>query len=184
MGYITNIILSTHSFLEEAKHTPLPFEGLKSLISNVDLDDVFDTEVQQDEIILADYLSYIGLENSVIEDILSDDIDTISTFAKAYCDNYTLDDIEKIASDFEKQYDYTVMDSLYPHPCESGYRKKRVIRNGKMEWICERLPFRRVILTSKQKQALRRARVKSNTIKAKRSRKKSVKIGNRKGLYE
>lgn len=62
---------------------------------------------------------------------------------------------------------------------KAGYKPKLVVRGGKKVWVNKRDPNKKVFLSPAQKNALRKARLKSNTGQAKLKRKRAMKIRKR-----
>jgi len=167
------------------------YDALKSAISGIDLDSIEeDNAVDEVDANIVSYLSFIGVKDTVIEDMVSGRQNVsegaIMAIAQAYSEAYTQDDIESLAEEFADQeevmLDSIQEDGVSPVRCKSGYKRKMVIKNGKPTWKCVRL-FGKVRLSAKQKMALAKARRKAHTAQAKFARNKSVKIGHRKGLY-
>jgi hypothetical protein len=67
-------------------------------------------------------------------------------------------------------------------PRKAGYKRVLVVRGGKKKWINKRVNGRRVILSAKQRQALRKARLKAHTSRAEIHRQKSDRLRKRFGL--
>ena len=169
---------------------PVNFDGLKSAVTGIDFDSITEDGCGEADATIVSYLSFIGVNDTVIEDMVSGrnnvSEDAVMFVAKAYNDNYTEDDIESLAEEFadsnEVALDAIEEDNLSPKRCKSGYKRKMVIKHNKPTWKCVRL-FGKVRLSAKQKMALAKARRKSNTAQAKFARHRSVKLGQRKGLY-
>ncbi len=167
------------------------YDALKSAVTGIDLDTTLDAVecCSTDEAIVS-YLSFMGVDDTVIEDMVSGrgsvSEDTISAISRAFATQYSMEDIEGFAEEFanahEVQLDSIALDNISPPKCKSGYKRKMVIKNNKPTWKCIRM-FGRVRLSAKQKQALRKARLKAHSASANYSRKRSVKFGQRKGLY-
>lgn len=62
---------------------------------------------------------------------------------------------------------------------KSGYKPKLVVRDGKKKWINERLAGKKIVLSSKQRMALAKARRKAHTSVAKIHRAKSMRLVNK-----
>ena len=160
------------------------YDALKSAVTGVDLDTTLDAVecCNTDEAIVS-YLSFMGVGDTVIEDMVSGRMnvseDAISAISKAFATQYGTEDIAGV---HEVQLDSIALDNISPPKCKSGYKRKMVIKNNKPSWKCIRM-FGRVRLSAKQKQALRKARLKAHSSSANYSRKRSVKFGQRKGLY-
>ncbi len=179
-------VLSSIADSEEAVN----FDGLKSAVTGIEFDSVVEDGCSEADATIVSYLSFIGVDDTVIEDMVSGrnnvSEDAVMFVAKAYRDSYTEDDIESLAEEFAGQEEITLdsiqEDGVSPVRCKSGYKRKMVIKHNKPTWKCVRL-FGKVRLSAKQKMALAKARRKSNTAQAKFARKRSVKLGQRKGLY-
>ncbi len=169
----------------------ISYDALKSAVTGVELDCIQDAmECCDTDSTMVAYLSFMGVSDAVIEDMVSGRVnvseDAIMALSGAFASHYNEDDIENLAEEFagvnEIQLDALDGDNISPPACKSGYKRRMVIKNGKPTWKCVRM-FGRVRLSAKQKQALRKARRKSHTASAKFARKRSVKVGQRKGLY-
>ena len=171
--------------------TSISYDALKSAVTGVDLDATMD-EIEccdTDSTIVA-YLSFMGVSDTVIEDMVSGRIDVsedaISAISNAYSTQYSTEDLEALSEEFatlhEVQLDSIALDGISPPKCKSGYKRKPIMKKGRQDWKCVRM-FGRVILSAKQKQALRKARRKSHSASANYSRKRSINAGKRIGRY-
>lgn len=116
----------------------------------------------------------------------ANEVYTLDEVASAFFDDisdidddtlFMLDDaIAELEEDEDE--DGIELDSARPKR-KAGYKPKLVIRNGKKVWINKRNPNKKVILSAKQKNALRKARLKANTGQAKLKRAKSSRIRKR-----
>lgn len=203
---LANNILQTLKTMGETK-TPFNFNVvLDSIAGNFDLDDTELDSVNLDGITINDdedivklhkdtiiFLDSIGVNETLLNDFLSRD-DEISTSAgiiiadkvASFDDKTTFDCIMNFAngrdySEVELKENDMTTDGVMPER-KAGYKRVLVVRNGKKVWINKRLPGKRVILTPKQKLALKKARLKAHTALARMKRKKSNLKRNQFGL--
>jgi len=164
----------------------IPFDAFASAVFGVEYDELGD-DLDSDTLkVLLDFISFIGVKDSVIEDMVASPSSSGITKAlsETFRKTYTMDDIISIAEDFASGYDDAMveMDSMTSKPCPSGYKRKLVVKNQRPTWVCKRIGSRKP-LSSAQKQALRKARLKSHSSLANYSRKKSFRVGKNRGMY-
>ena len=171
--------------------TSISYDALKSAVTGVDLETTLDAvECCETDSTIVSFLSFMGVSDTVIEDMVSGRTnvseDAISAISNAYSTQYNTEDLEALSEEFAKahevQLDSIALDGISPPKCKSGYKRKPIMKKGRQDWKCVRM-FGRVILSAKQKQALRKARLKSHSASANYSRKRSIKAGNRIGRY-
>lgn len=178
--------------LGEDKDT-LSYDAVKSAVTGVDIETVMDSvECCDTDSTMVEFLSFVGVSESVLEDMVSGRVDVsqdaVKAIAEAFATQYNDEDIENLAEEFagvqEVNLDSVEEDALgNPPKCKAGYKRRLVIKSGKSHWKCVRISGHK-ILSAGQKMALVKARRKSHTSSAKYSRKRSVKIGKRRGLYK
>ncbi|WP_294958809.1 hypothetical protein [Sulfurovum sp.] len=170
--------------------TTVCYDALKSAVTGVDLDTTLDSiGCDETDAAIVSCLSFMGVSDAVIEDMVSGKSgvseDAISAISKAYASQYTQDELGRLAEEFAGEYtpvDMTSMDGVSPPRCKSGYKRKMVMKNNMPTWKCIRL-FGKTRLSAKQKQALRKARLKAHSSTAEYSRKRSIKTGQNRGVY-
>ena len=171
--------------------TSVSYDALKSAVMGVDLETTLDDVgcCDTDNAIVS-YLSFMGVSDTIIEDVVSGRVnvseDAIFAISQAFTAQYNDKDLEVLSEEFagvhEVQLDSITLDGVSPPMCKSGYKRKPIMKHGRQDWKCVKI-FGRVRLSAKQKQGLRKARLKSHSASANYSRKRSVKAGQRKGLY-
>lgn len=168
---------------------PCGYDAFLSAVSGIDYDVDSDSASEDAEMAMLSFISFLGVNEAQIEDMVLGreeiSMDSVASLAAAFKEKYSHEDMIALAEEFASEYQgEPTMDSLSsPKPCGSGYKRKLVIKNGAMAWKCVRLAGK-TILSPKQKQALRKARLKSHTALANYSRKRSMKIGKSKGLHK
>lgn len=191
--YPLSVALSASAVLTDLAQSKVPFhfEAFSSAVSGVEYDPVEMDGVECCDAnkALLSFVSFLGVKDSVIEDMVagreSISMDAVASLAHAFNEKYSEADAQSLAEDFAMQYeddDTVSMDNVSPKRCESGYKRKMVIRHNKPTWICKRM-FGRTRLSAKQKQALRKARNKSHSAIANYSRNRSMNTGAKKGLH-
>lgn len=153
----------------------------------VDMDSIELEQYQtiQDKVVMC--LDSIGVSEKVLNQFMSDDDDLSEEVGAGLAkevNSLDTDSIDELAYSFASKID---MDSVVvtvksddvemdmaqmPKP-KVGYKRKLVMRDGKKVWINKRDPNKKVILSAKQRQALRKMHLKSNTGLAKLKRAKT-----------
>lgn len=178
------------SSLGEDKET-VSYDALKSAITGIDYETTLDAvECCDTDSTIVSYLSFMGVRDAVIEDMVSSRVnvseDAIFAISQAFATQYNDNDLEELSEEFAKKYESLTplveLDGISPPKCKSGYKRKPIMKHGRQDWKCVKM-FGRVRLSAKQKQGLRKARLKSHSASANYSRKRSVKMGKTKGLY-
>jgi len=190
--YPLSVALSASAVLMDFADSEVPFsyDAFLSAVSGVEFDpiEMDSAECCDAQKALVSFVSFLGVPDNVIEDMVSGreniSTDSITSLAKAFKEKYSEEDTHSLAEEFSGTYndDTITMDGVSPKRCKSGYKRKMVVRDGKPTWVCKRL-FGRTRLSSKQKQALRKARNKAHSSMANYSRKRSMKIGEKRGLH-
>ena len=96
------------------------------------------------------------------------DTDSINELAYRFASKLDMDSVVVTSN-----ADDIDMDMAKMPKAKVGYKRKLVVRNGQKVWINKRDPNKKVILSAKQRQALRKARLKAHTGLAKLNRAKS-----------
>lgn len=152
---------------------------------------------------IADAFSTLGVEDGVIEDLFSVDYDVadsaIESAVETVLDNLPEEGepLDQLFDEFaygddadEDEADEVMMDKLAVGKTTTKkvggrsvkYKAVRAVRNGKVVIKNKRIGGR-VVLSAKQKAALRKARAKARTGSANTRRLRSVEKGIRKGIY-
>jgi len=175
------------SFLSHSG-TEVHYDCIKANVCNVDYEDVNETVLDSVDGTILSYLSYMGVSDANIHDIVGGNehystatLDGIFAQFDDMDEEAILDSIEKFEAQYKDEGEVT-LDSANPPACRSGYKRKKIVKNGKQDWKCVRL-FGKTHLNAKQKQALRKARMKAHTGLANIKRKKSHKVGVMHGMY-
>ncbi|MDO4440606.1 MAG: hypothetical protein Q4B81_00300 [Moraxella sp.] len=153
---------------------------------------------------IADAYATLGVDDGVIDDMFSSDMNVadsaIETAAETVLDNLPDDGDELDAlfsqfaygySDDEDAYDGMMMDKVAVGKTTAKkfngknvrYKAVRAVRNGKVTIVNKRIGGGKIVLSAKQKAALKKARAKSRTGSANARRLRSVEKGIRKGIY-
>lgn len=155
---------------------------------------------------IADAFSSLGVDDSSIEDMFSDDTELADAAIEASCETAVAnlpdagEDLDEFCDNFVFGYDDAdVLDETVEFDAVDvkngalsmrklggkriGYKGVAVIRNGKRTIVNKRLPNQKIRLSSGQKQALKKANRKAQTPNAIRQRVKSWKKGKKMGLY-
>jgi len=202
---LANNLLTTLKVLGETK-TPFTFDVLvDSIVGNFELDETEMDSVQADSITINNdesialhkdvilCLDSIGVSEPLLNDFLSRDNDVsmsagviIADMVSNLDENTIFDSIVKFGYkdtnvETELKENKMTTDGVMPER-KPGYKRVLVVRDGKKVWINKRLPGKKVILTPKQKLALKKARLKAHTGLAKMKRKKSLAKRNQFGL--
>ena len=119
-----------------------------------------------------DYLEALGVDGEDIDSLINggdeDAAERIKDLLQAEFADMDGADCDKKATADELAFDAT-------------YKKKRVVRNGKLTWVKKRVSGA-VRLSAKQKMALKKMRRKSNSSAARRKRMKSASLRKKSGL--
>lgn len=225
-----SVALQTALILDEGQDEDnelLPNELLDSLTLEVFDEDGEDEDSDIDANVkailsanIADAFSSLGVDDGVIEDMFSTDLDVADTAIESACatvienlpaDGEPLDEfIEQFVygydadSDAENEegYDGVMFDKAKSKirvgsttirkvgADENGqggreiiYKGVKAVRNGKIVTVNKRIKGK-IVLTDKQKAALRKARQKANTPAALRKQMKSLAKGIKRGIYK
>ena len=173
----------------------------------IDADDEMDTTLENILAAnIADALSTLGVDSTMIEDIFSDDVEVADAAIEAACEVVfgNLPDagepLDKLYNDFvfsfneadllgkEDGFDGLRFDGQKTSRKVNGkkvqYQVHRSIRNGQVAFVAKRLKGQKVRLSAAQKQGLKKANAKNQTANAIRKRLKSRKKGQSMGLYK
>jgi hypothetical protein len=173
----------------------------------IDADDEMDTTLENILAAnIADALSTLGVDSTMIEDMFSDDVEVADAAIEAACEVVlgNLPDagepLDKLYNDFvfsfneadllgeEAGFDGLRFDGQKTTRKVNGkkvqYQVHRSIRNGQVAFVAKRLKGQKVRLSAAQKQGLKKANAKSQTANAIRKRLKSRKKGQSMGLYK
>ena len=187
-----------------------PSEYLDALMLDavgIDADDEMDTTLENILAAnIADALSTLGVDSTMIEDMFSDDVEVADAAIEAACEVVfsNLPDagepLDKFYNDFvfgfneadllgeEDGFDGLRFDGQKTSRKVNGkkvqYQVHRSIRNGQVAFVAKRLKGQKVRLSAAQKQALKKANAKNQTANAIRKRLKSRKKGQSMGLYK
>ena len=162
-------------------NTPITFDELVKGVIGADdilLDSIDKEATEEIENNLLLLLDEIGVPEMVINDFLSSD-DRVSSsaglsIAKSIANQYDEMNIISNVEDYLDSKDKIEFDSVLPER-KAGYTRKLVVRNGKKVWINKRNPNIKVHLSTKQKIALMKARLKAHTSLANHKREISLK---------
>ncbi len=207
------VVMSTAKIVSETdaddEEALLPSEVLDGL--TLEAIDTEDDETDVDGVLkatltahIADAFSTLGVEDGVIEDLFSVDYDVadsaIESAVETVLDNLPEEGepLDQLFDEFaygddaadEDETDEVMMDKLAVGKTTTKkvggrsvkYKAVRAVRNGKVVIKNKRIGGR-VVLSAKQKAALRKARSKARTGSANTRRLRSVEKGIRKGIY-
>lgn len=207
------VVMSTAKIVSETdaddEEALLPSEVLDGL--TLEAIDTEDDETDVDGVLkatltahIADAFSTLGVEDGVIEDLFSVDYDVadsaIESAVETVLDNLPEEGepLDQLFDEFaygddaadEDETDEVMMDKLAVGKTTTKkvggrsvkYKAVRAVRNGKVVIKNKRIGGR-VVLSAKQKAALRKARAKARTGSANTRRLRSVEKGIRKGIY-
>ena len=158
-------------------------DAVKILSYAKESDEVAFDEVVEDSELVANLMDYIGVPDIAISTVFArDDIvsQEQSKEVASKIKEFSYDDILQTAYDFALEYDNSDidMDSIIP-PRKMGYKRVQAVRNGKKVWINKRNPNKHIRLSPKQRQALRKARLKAHSALANYHRAKSSRVRRR-----
>ena len=207
------VVMSTAKIVSETdaddEEALLPSEVLDGL--TLEAIDTEDDETDVDGVLkatltahIADAFSTLGVDDGIIEDLFSSDFDVadaaIESAIETVLDNLPEEGepLDQLFDEFAYGYDSdegdesddAMMDKLAVGKTTAKkvggksvkYKAVRAVRNGKVIIKNKRISGK-VILSSKQKAALRKARAKARTGSANTRRLRSVEKGIRKGIY-
>ncbi len=207
------VVMSTAKIVSETdaddEEALLPSEVLDGL--TLEAIDTEDDETDVDGVLkatltahIADAFSTLGVEDGIIEDLFSADFDVadsaIESAVETVLDNLPEEGepLDQLFDEFaygddaadEDETDEVMMDKLAVGKTTTKkvggrsvkYKAVRAVRNGKVVIKNKRIGGR-VVLSAKQKAALRKARAKARTGSANTRRLRSVEKGIRKGIY-
>lgn len=174
--------------------------------AGIDPDDEMDTTLEN--IIaanIADALSTLGVDSTMIEDMFSDDVEVADAAIEAACE-VVLGNLPDAGEPLDKFYNdfvfgFNEADLLGEEDGfdsarfagqkvtrnvngkKTQYKVVRAIRGGKVAFVAKRLKGQKVRLSAAQKQGLNKARAKSQTANAIRKRNRSRAKGENMGLH-
>lgn len=125
------------------------------------------------------YLDCIGVKSTVVDDLISNNDarsrEALSLIVKSFDAEYDLDAISDLSIMFadDMSRNEVTLDSAMPK-VKAGYRRTQVVRKGVKKWVNKREPFKKIILSGKQRRALAKARLKAHSSLAGRKRKTSL----------
>ena len=175
--------------------------------AGIDPDDEMDTTLEN--IIaanIADALSTLGVDSTMIEDMFSDDVEVADAAIEAACE-VVLGNLPDAGEPLDKFYNdfvfgFNEADLLGEEDGfdsarfagqkvtrnvngkKTQYKVVRAIRGGKVAFVAKRLKGQKVRLSAAQKQGLNKARAKSQTANAIRKRNRSRAKGENMGLHK
>ncbi|NOR57003.1 MAG: hypothetical protein GQ474_00590, partial [Sulfurimonas sp.] len=136
--YPLTVALKTSAVLDAlaTENEPLSFDGLASAVAGQEYDVESDcAECCDQNKALVSYLSFLGVKDSTLEDMVmgTEDLSSelVLSLSHAFTAKYDDADMDSLCEEFSQTYTDVDMDDISPTRCKSGYKRKMTIHKGK-----------------------------------------------------